>query len=268
MKKLKGDSLSVLAYHLRSDPFQNADDVGRANYYSIAGTPTAKIDGKRTCGGGGSGTFSCYLGAYNQETMVPGLNVSPCTLQVSVLYDSTSRYLKVKTWVTALDTFAHADAHLRYAITESHRYYHWEGQDSLQDIVRKMLPDYNGIAFNIGPGEVFADSQRYVLDTSWVDRKCQVVVFVQSDYYLGKPVFTCKSSDLFITYVYGDCTGDGVVDVGDVVFLVNYLFRGGAGPDPYDSGDCNGDCQVDVGDVIYLINYLYKDGPAPLKGCY
>jgi hypothetical protein len=264
---LKGDSIVVLEYHLRSDPFQNADDIGRANYYGITGTPTAKIDGKRTCGGGSTSTFSCYLGAYNQETMIPGLNISPCTLRVDVLYDSPSRFLKVKTWVTALDTFTHADAHLRYAITESHMHYHWQNQDSLQDIVRKMLPDYNGIAFSIGPGEVFADSQSYVLDASWVDENCQVVVFVQSDYYLGKPVFTCAFSSLFPTYVFGDCTGDMVVDVADVVLLVNYLYRGGTAPSPYGRGDCNRDCLIDVADIIYLINYLYRSGPAPLKGC-
>jgi hypothetical protein len=257
----------VLEYHLRSDPFQNADGVGRANYYGITGSPTAKIDGRRTCGGGSSSTFNCYLGAYNQETMVPGVNVSPCTLRVDVLYDSTSRFLKVKTWVTAVDTFTHADAHLRYAITESHMSYYWEGQDSLQDIVRKMLPDYNGIAFSIEPGEVFSDSQNYVLDPSWVDKKCQVVVFVQSDYYLGKPVLTCAYSGLYPAYVFGDCTGDMVVDVADVVSLVNYLYEGGTAPNPYGRGDCNRDCVIDVADIIYLINYLYRSGQAPLKGC-
>jgi hypothetical protein len=30
-----------------------------------------------------------------------------------------------------------------------------------------------------------------------------------------------------------------------------------------DAGDVNDDGIVDVSDVIYLINYLYKDGPAP-----
>jgi hypothetical protein len=267
MKKLKGDSVVVLEYHLRSDAFQNADGVGRANYYGVTGTPTAKIDGKRTIVGGSGSTFDSYLGAYNQEMLVPGLNVSPCTLRVDVLYDSTSRFLKVKTWVTALDTFTHADAHLRYAITESHLYYHWDSQDSLQDIVRKMLPDYNGVAFSIGSGQVFADSQSYVLDAGWVDKKCRVAVFVQSDYYLGKPVFTCAFSGLYPAYVFGDCTGDAVVDVGDVVFLVNYLYKVGTAPNPYGRGDCNRDCLIDVGDVIYLINYLYKSGPAPLKGC-
>ncbi len=271
MLKLKGDSLVVLSYHwgdgTHYDPFTNTDGFGRLDFYGIDAFPTAKIDGKRSCVGGGTGTFGCFSGAYNMEMNIPGINVSPCTLRVDVLYDHSSRFLKIKSWVTALDTFTNANAHLRYAIAESHYAYHWDGLDSLQNIVRKMLPDYNGIAFNINPGQIFADSQSYTLSSAWNDINCQVVVFVQADDYLGKPVFRCAKAGLFPTYVFGDGTGDSVVDVADVVFLINYLYRGGNAPNPYGRGDCNRDCQVDVADVVYLINFLYRAGAAPLKGC-
>jgi len=268
---VKGDSLAVLSYHwgdgTHPDAFTNTDGFGRLNYYGINSFPNAKIDGKRTCSGGGTGTYGCFLGAYNQETMIPGLNISPCTLRVDVLYDSTSRLLKVKTWVTALDTFTHANAHLRYAIAEGHMHYHWGGLDSLQHIVRKMLPDYNGVAFSINPGQTFADSQAYTLSAGWVDRKCDVVVFVQADDYLGHPVFRVGQGGLFPTYVFGDCTGDGIVDLADIVFSISFLYKGGPSPNPYGRGDVNRDCIIDVGDAVYLITYVYKSGPAPLKGC-
>jgi hypothetical protein len=64
-------------------------------------------------------------------------------------------------------------------------------------------------------------------------------------------------------YVNGDANGDGVVDVGDIVYLVNYLYREGSDPDPLESGDTNCDGVVDVGDVVYLINYLFRGGPPP-----
>ena len=67
------------------------------------------------------------------------------------------------------------------------------------------------------------------------------------------------------TYLSGDVNHDGVVDVGDVVFLINYLFKQGPAPIPYHAGDINRDEVVDVGDVVYLINYLYKEGPPPLR---
>jgi C1A family cysteine protease len=68
-------------------------------------------------------------------------------------------------------------------------------------------------------------------------------------------------------FMPGDANGDKVVDVGDVVYLINYLFKGGPMPDPQASGDVNADCVTDVGDVVYLINYLYKNGSKPQQGC-
>ena len=68
------------------------------------------------------------------------------------------------------------------------------------------------------------------------------------------------------TFTCGDCNGDGTIDVGDVVYLVNYLYKNGSAPDPQQAGDCNCDATVDLGDVVYLINYLYKQGSPP-GGC-
>jgi hypothetical protein len=61
----------------------------------------------------------------------------------------------------------------------------------------------------------------------------------------------------------GDASGDGVVDPGDVVYLVNYLFRSGPVPDPYEAGDVNCDGVVGPADVVYLINYFFRGGPRP-----
>ncbi|MGB2768500.1 MAG: C25 family cysteine peptidase [Candidatus Zixiibacteriota bacterium] len=65
------------------------------------------------------------------------------------------------------------------------------------------------------------------------------------------------------TFTCGDCNSDGTIDVGDVVFLVNYLYKNGSAPDPVQAGDCNCDATVDLGDVVYLINYLFKQGSPP-----
>jgi hypothetical protein len=61
----------------------------------------------------------------------------------------------------------------------------------------------------------------------------------------------------------GDFNQDGFVDVGDVVFAINYLFREGPEPDPLDSGDVNCDENVDAGDVVFMINYLFKNAESP-----
>jgi hypothetical protein len=81
---------------------------------------------------------------------------------------------------------------------------------------------------------------------------------------LGDP--TLKIS-WFMPNPTGDVNWDGVIDLADVVFLINYLFKGGNAPDPLRLGDPTADCMVNIGDVIFLINYLYKGGLAPGIGC-
>ncbi|MCK4224324.1 MAG: hypothetical protein KAX39_04025 [candidate division Zixibacteria bacterium] len=65
------------------------------------------------------------------------------------------------------------------------------------------------------------------------------------------------------SFLRGDANGDGMIDLGDVVYLINYLYEDGPAPDPLWTGDANGDEVIDLGDLVYLINYLYKDGPPP-----
>ncbi len=66
-----------------------------------------------------------------------------------------------------------------------------------------------------------------------------------------------------IEYLRGDANTDKKTTVSDVVFLINYLFKGGPAPNPVYLGDVNCDDKVNVTDVIYLINYLFKGGLAP-----
>ncbi|MCJ7459407.1 MAG: FG-GAP-like repeat-containing protein, partial [candidate division Zixibacteria bacterium] len=74
-------------------------------------------------------------------------------------------------------------------------------------------------------------------------------------------VYSCPGS-----YVCGDANADTKVTVSDVVYLVNYLFKGGPAPKCVPLAPCadaNGDGKITVSDVVYLINYLFKGGPAP-----
>jgi hypothetical protein len=65
----------------------------------------------------------------------------------------------------------------------------------------------------------------------------------------------------------GDCTQDGVIDVGDVVCILNYLFKDYPPPEPLCILDVNCDGVVDLGDAIYLINYLFRNGDPPCSEC-
>lgn len=73
-----------------------------------------------------------------------------------------------------------------------------------------------------------------------------------------------------LAYICGDADGNGIVAIGDLIRLTNYLF-GGVPPSPVAAGDADGCGTVNISDVSYLISYLYGPGPAPCAGttpCY
>ena len=67
----------------------------------------------------------------------------------------------------------------------------------------------------------------------------------------------------------GDVDGDASITVGDVVWLVDYVFFGGDPPvcedDPgvFPEADADGDGSVTVGDVVLLVDYVFFGGPPP-----
>jgi len=71
----------------------------------------------------------------------------------------------------------------------------------------------------------------------------------------------------FADVVCGDAAGDSSVDIADVVFLVDYIFSGGAAPDPLASAEVNCDGAINIADAVYLIEYIFTHGAAPCEGC-
>lgn len=71
----------------------------------------------------------------------------------------------------------------------------------------------------------------------------------------------------YIRWRYGDANGDCNVNVLDITFLINFIYKHGSSPDAAFEGDIDGNCRVNILDVTYLINSLYKNGPTPAIGC-
>jgi len=138
-----------------------------------------------------------------------------------------------------------------------------------------------GYSYGSGTDEDYATIKYYPNgDTAWVsryngpgngyDRAWGVAVDGSGNVYVtGTSVGSGTEDDYatikYVQYLCGDANGDGVVDVGDVVYLINYLFKNGPAPSPLQTGDVNLDAVVDVGDIVYLINYLFKAGPPPCE---
>lgn len=68
-------------------------------------------------------------------------------------------------------------------------------------------------------------------------------------------------------FLCGDADGSGDIDIADAVYLVNYIFSGGAAPDPLASGDADCDGEITIADAVYLVNYIFSGGAAPCAAC-
>ena len=59
----------------------------------------------------------------------------------------------------------------------------------------------------------------------------------------------------------------GDIDVGDLTYLVAYLFGGGAAPPCLEAGNVDGMVgpggPIDVADLTFLVAYLFSGGPEP-----
>jgi lysophospholipase L1-like esterase len=71
----------------------------------------------------------------------------------------------------------------------------------------------------------------------------------------------------FWTWTLGDVDATHSVDVGDLTFMVTYMFKGGQTVTPAFAMDLNNSCSVDVADLTYFVGYSFKGGPPPVVGC-
>ncbi len=65
----------------------------------------------------------------------------------------------------------------------------------------------------------------------------------------------------------GDADATGAVNIGDVVYLVAYIFTGGPAPEPLAAADVDCDGAITIADAVYLIEYIFTHGAAPCAAC-
>lgn len=105
------------------------------------------------------------------------------------------------------------------------------------------------------------DSCFFFFDTPLVFARMDAVTYVPRHLF---PV--CETVVYRLPYC-GDSNGDSTINLTDIVYLINYLYRNGDPPNPLCRGDANCDGVRDLVDVIVLINFLYRGGSAPCFDC-
>jgi hypothetical protein len=108
------------------------------------------------------------------------------------------------------------------------------------------------------------DTTTICIDTTWwvFDRSN---VFCRSDAITYFPRDNMPYCASIVLSEYGDATGDGVINIADVMWMVNYLYKKGPYPASFEAGDANCDGDHSLVDIMTLINYLYRGGRSP--GC-
>ena len=66
-------------------------------------------------------------------------------------------------------------------------------------------------------------------------------------------------------FIRGDCNNDGLVIgfVGDIIFILQFLFAGGPSPSCLNACDANDDESVDISDALYLLNWQWAVAGSP-----
>ncbi len=68
----------------------------------------------------------------------------------------------------------------------------------------------------------------------------------------------------YIQFICGDIDGSDEVNIGDLTYLVSFMFKGGPTPPIIQAMDVNGDGNYNIVDLTYMVNYMFKLGPAPI----
>ncbi len=153
------------------------------------------------------------------------------------------------------------------------------GESQLLEVFA-LLPDYYEMEFkwylndSLIPGE---DRYDFLVQGSigMGTHNIKVVVHDTTSLVRSDPTSLLKDSVVWSVEVTACCEGirgnaDGVdiVNVADLTFLVNYIFKGGVEPACIDEGNVDGLIQggipVDIADLVYLVNYIFKSGIAPV----
>jgi hypothetical protein len=137
--------------------------------------------------------------------------------------------------------------------------------DSCEDLMTLVTFD----VFDMTPNDTFCVVK--ILSTSKNDATGAALkadIDKANAFIAANPAIKCSEGPGPCLCKPGDANNDGQVNVGDAVYLINFVFKGGPAPKPYVkcSGDANKDCQANVGDAVYVINFVFKGGPAP-KPC-
>ena len=139
--------------------------------------------------------------------------------------------------------------------------------DSRIDVITSNLRNPGSVQVFIGNGDGTFQPPLFFAAQAFANDVCAVDIDKDGDLDLVTANFFANTASIlfnFTNYICGDLNGwNGGPDLEDLAYLINHLFHSTAAPLPLEAGNIDGDGVLDVADVVYLIDYLYFDGSKP-----
>lgn len=91
--------------------------------------------------------------------------------------------------------------------------------------------------------------------------------YIVEGQFTDETPFTVTGQVTLIGHRVGDINLDGAVNILDLTYLVDYIFRGGPPPSLMELADVNGSGgPANVIDLTYFVDFIFRGGPPPLPG--
>ncbi|MGB8274705.1 MAG: cohesin domain-containing protein [Alphaproteobacteria bacterium] len=79
----------------------------------------------------------------------------------------------------------------------------------------------------------------------------------------------CPDGDIILgEALCGDADGSGIINIADIVYMLNYIFKNGPPPHDASGGDVDCDLRITIADAVYFINYVFRGGLPPCFECW
>lgn len=128
----------------------------------------------------------------------------------------------------------------------------------LDDIVITMDPVITNVTFvDSGNG---AATCWFTPDVSQAGSNFAVAYIATDDAGLADTIVTNFN---VVVALRGDANSDTNLNMLDIVYIINYLYKAGPSPTTNISADSNYDGAINIMDATYLVNYFYRQGPPP-----
>jgi len=141
-------------------------------------------------------------------------------------------------------------------------------------IIHATDPDGDAVtlaAENMPDGAVFVDSGDGLGGFEWIPQSADTGLHTPS--FLASAAGLTDTLEVDITVLHdGCCVGirgnvdndpEDAIDIGDLVWLVDFMFTEGPPPACLTEADMDASGELDISDLVYLIDYMFNGGALP-----